>query len=271
MTRTLSLAAQQASTGSELAMFDIVHKGGVVGYIIIALSLLSLALAGAYALRFRTSAILPKDLEQTLRSHLQTGDITSARRVCSDTANACALTQILGAGLKRLESSPFGALELRSALEEAGQDRVARLVRSTDALALMASIAPMLGLLGTVIGINGAFSTIADSEGFARPDQLAGDISLALITTIMGLSLAIPATAAVTFFRNKIERLGGDLGASLDDMATLLENARSGKPQRVVQRSGGPQPAAVAPAPQGASGSARPSSPSRPDTPGGSA
>lgn len=244
----------------DAVLLDAVQQGGVVGYIIIVLSLVSLALVAAYAFRFRRDSVSPRRVEDALRSALSSGRVGEAKRLCDDPTNSCALTQIFGAGLKRLEASPFGALELRSALEDAGQDRIARLVRSTDALALMASIAPMLGLLGTVIGINGAFGTISDSEGFARPDQLAGDISLALITTIMGLSLAIPATAAVTFFRNKIERLGSELGSTLEEYASLLETARSGQQRGGGQGAGGGSPAA---------GAARPAAPvARPDAPG---
>lgn len=239
MHRQFTLGTQSPPAESGAVLLDVVQQGGIVGYIIIALSLVSLALAVLYAVRFRPSAIAPVKASNTLRDMIARRQVGEALSYCERPENACVLTQVLGAGLRRLERSPFGALELRSALEEAGQERIARLARSTDGLALMASIAPMLGLLGTVIGINGAFGTIADAEGFARPDQLAGDISLALITTIMGLSLAIPATAAVTFFRNKIERLGSDLGGTLDEIATMIETAQASapKPQARDQQS----------------------------------
>src|SRR5690606_31429047 len=145
--------------------------------------------------------------------------IDRAIAFCDDAENDSFLAHIMSAGLTRYVRSPFGALELKSALEEAGAEQVARLYRWTDALALIASIAPMLGLLGTVVGINGAFSTISRNQGFARPDQLAGDIALALVTTIMGLVLAIPATAALTFFRNRIDALASDVAAIADDIA----------------------------------------------------
>lgn len=86
----------------------------------------------------------------------------------------------------------------------------------------------MLGLLGTVVGINGAFATMSASQGFATPDQLAGDISLALVTTIMGLTLAIPTMAAVAFFRNRIDSLASDVGVIVDDLALHIEQGASG-------------------------------------------
>jgi len=74
-----------------------------------------------------------------------------------------------------------------------------------------------------LFGINGAFSTISTAEGVGRSDALAGDISLALVTTIMGLILAIPTTAAVTYFRNRIDGLATDIATIVDDLALHLE------------------------------------------------
>ena len=109
-------------------------------------------------------------------------------------------------------------------------------------LGLIAAIAPMLGLLGTVVGMVGAFDTISASEGFARPDQLAGDISKALVTTLMGLTLAIPATAALTYFRNRIDALTGDVADIVEQLAAHLEHepAPAGAPARRAAPAGAP-------------------------------
>ncbi len=123
----------------------------------------------------------------------------------------------------------------KAALEEAGKEQVARLYRSTDGLGLIAAIAPMLGLFGTVVGMVGAFNTISSTEGFARPDELAGDISQALVTTLMGLVLAIPATAAFTYFRNRIDHLAAEIGTIVEDLASLAERAAAAPPQPVPQ------------------------------------
>jgi biopolymer transport protein ExbB len=88
----------------------------------------------------------------------------------------------------------------------------------------------MLGLLGTVVGMVGAFNTISSTEGFARPDQLAGDISQALVTTLMGLILAIPATAAFTYFRNRIDHFASEIGTIVEDLAVLAERAETQQP-----------------------------------------
>lgn len=234
--------------GGGMSILDFVRAGGTIGYVILFLSVVAVAFAVVLAIQIRASSLAPEHVVDGLTKLVKERRIDRAIAFCDDSENACFLGNIMAAGLTRYMRSPFGALELKSALEEAGTEQVARLYRWTDALALIASIAPMLGLLGTVVGINGAFSTISRSQGFARPDQLAGDIALALVTTIMGLVLAIPATAALTFFRNRIDALASDVAAIADDIAAHLEDAPAAR--------AAPRPANPAPVTGGAPGGA---------------
>ncbi len=221
----LALAQQPIDAGVRRAMsfFDLLQAGGLIGYIIVSLSFVSVALIVVHLVRIRESALAPQIVVDDLDRLLARGEVDKALAACALPENTCFLSKVMGAGLSRYRRSPFGALELKGALEAAGQEQIATLYRSTDALALIAGIAPMLGLLGTVVGLNGAFATISSTEGFARPDQLAGDVSLALVTTIMGLVVAIPITAVVTYFRNRIDALAGDVAAVIDTLAAHLE------------------------------------------------
>lgn len=233
------------------SLLSFLGAGGSIGVVIILLSFGALALLILHLIRIRASALAPQYVVDDLTDLLRSRRIDEAIAYCRDEQNACLLSEVMDAGLTRYRRSPFGALELKAALEEAGQSQVARLSRSLDALALIAAIAPMLGLLGTVVGINGAFGTISSAQGFARPDQLAGDISLALVTTIMGLILAIPTTAAVTYFRNRIESIAADIASTVDELALYVEIP----PQR-----GGAKPAG---------NGAPPTPPARPESPSG--
>lgn len=215
--------AQDADGG--VSLLRIVLAGGLVGYFIIFLSIVALALAVAHSIHIRLGALAPDATVDRLHGLLASGDLAGAAKVCADPDEACFLTRVMGAGLKRMSRSTFGALELKGALEDAGKEQVARLYRSTDGLGLIAAIAPMLGLFGTVVGMVGAFNTISSTQGFARPDELAGDISQALVTTLMGLVLAIPATAAFTYFRNRIDHLAAEIGTLVEDLASLAERA----------------------------------------------
>ncbi|RMD65563.1 MAG: MotA/TolQ/ExbB proton channel family protein [Planctomycetota bacterium] len=216
-------AANGESASSSVSALQLVAAGGVVGYVILLLSVAAMALMVMHAMQIRMRALAPEEHRVELARRLDARDAAGALQWCRSLARPSFLTRVMEAALARCQRSAFGFLELRSALEEAGQEQVARLYRSTDGLGLIANIAPMLGLLGTVLGMVGAFDTISASEGFARPDQLAGDISQALVTTLMGLTLAIPATAAFTFFRNRIDALSTDIASMIEELAWKLE------------------------------------------------
>ncbi len=215
----------QSAPDPGMSILQLISAGGTIAYIIIALSIAALALGVMHVVQLRQTALAPPEILDELDDALERGDIDGAIKFCDDDDNDCFLTRVVSAGLTRCRRSMFGWLELKGALEEAGQEQVARLYRSTDGLGLIAAIAPMLGLLGTVVGMVGAFDTISSSQGFARPDQLAGDISKALVTTLMGLSLAIPATAAFTFFRNRIDALSSELGSSIEELVSRLDHS----------------------------------------------
>lgn len=244
--RCLNLVLAQTGGGDADAvseppssLLDFVQAGGTVGFIIILLSLVATTMVVVHFIQIRRDALAPPHVVDELDRLLKGRQISQALELCRDPANACFLTHIMRTGLTRYTRSAFGALELKSALEEAGQERVAKLIRSTEGLALVAAIAPMLGLLGTVVGINGAFSTISTAEGFSRPDQLAGDISLALVTTIMGLVLAIPAMSAVTFFRNRIDALSASIGSTVSELSMHLEQESGLMPSAAAGGTGG--------------------------------
>ena len=146
----------------------------MIGYIIILLSLVAVALAIFHVFQIRETALAPPGLVDELDRLLQKHKVDEAIEFCDDPENHAFITSVMSAGLLRYKRSPFGSLELKSALEDAGRDQVARLYRSTDAMALVATIAPMLGLLGTVVGINGAFATISRPRASAAPTRSPG-------------------------------------------------------------------------------------------------
>jgi len=222
MLALITLAQDSPDTGGG-SILQLIAAGGVVSLIIVALSFTALALIIIHLMQVRAQALAPEEAIEKLTILLTKGDADAALKYCKHEDNDCFLTRIMGASLSRYHRSAFGLLELKSSMEEAGQEQVARLYRSTDWLGLIAAIAPMLGLLGTVVGMVGAFDTISSSEGFARPDQLAGDISKALVTTLMGLTLAIPATAAFTYFRNRIDSITAEIALTIEDLAAMLE------------------------------------------------
>ena len=216
-----SLVLAQSET--KRSLLDYVTRGGPVGMIIIAISILAIGMIVAQWLRVRREVLAPPELADDLRRLLAEGEVDDAIARCNGVERSSFLSRVMGQSLARAARSPFGMLELRTTVEETGRLEVDRLYRLTDGIGLVASVAPMLGLLGTVIGMVGAFDAIMLAEGPARPDQLAGSISQALITTVLGLIVAIPCTAAYTFLRNRIDHLTTEIGESIDTMIAPLE------------------------------------------------
>lgn len=218
--------AKGANGATEAAGFSLwqqIQNGGITGYIILALSVVAFALIVIHLISIRLSRFLPENVRIELTNALAGRDLERALDVCREPANDCFLTRVVVRGIMRYRRSAFGPFEFKDALEEAGGEQVARLYRSTDALGLIGAIAPMLGLLGTVIGMVGAFETIAAAD--SRGELLAGDISKALVTTLMGLSLAIPCMAAFTYFRNRIDTYAALAAHEIEEMTLPLEPA----------------------------------------------
>ena len=99
-----------------------------------------------------------------------------------------------------------------------GDEESIRLHQKIGWLSLIANVAPMMGLLGTVGGMIEAFNTIASSGGQANPAELAGGISKALLTTMFGLVVAIPTTASFAFLRNRLVKSVIEIGAIVEDL-----------------------------------------------------
>jgi len=224
------LLAQAAADESTLLKF--VQGGGVVGYIIILLSIVALALSVIHLLQLRRRTLMPEEHMAQLQELLGRGQTEQALQYCLLPENDSYLTRIMSAGLTRFLRSAFGAFEIKTALEQAGEEQTARLYRSTDALGVIGSVTPLLGLLGTVLGMIGAFDTVAFGavNDASYYEGLAGNISLALITTLQGLIVAIPAMALYTYFRNRIDAAASEAASNVEQLAILLEAAPTARP-----------------------------------------
>lgn len=214
-----------------------IQSGGLLSYILIVLSFLALGLIIRNLIVLRMSRLAPPQVVHRLDVLLRENDTSGALAVCNDPANRSFITGVFGAALARCAKSPFGFLELRSALEESGQTEVDRLHRLTDGIGILAAVGPMLGLLGTVIGMIGAFDTIGRLEGATRSQELARFMAMALVNTAEGLAVAIPCTVAFALFRRRIDHLATEASVIVEELAGHIEQA-----------SGGEKPAAPRPA-----------------------
>lgn len=215
----LSAASNEAKTRSVL---DTIIDGGVVGLLIILLSVVAMGFIIEHFMTIRKSTLMPEYAAEDLGQMISHGQIDQAIEYCADPANDSLFAEVVLAGLERYKGSEFGFAEYKAAVEEAGEDQTGRLYRKTEVLGLIGSIAPMLGLTGTVLGMIKAFNTIAASEGAAKPAELAGGIGQALVTTLMGLVVAIPTMVAFSYFRNKIDSIIAEAGKRVEQVLTPL-------------------------------------------------
>lgn len=215
----------------ERSMLEMMFTGNPFGIaivvLILLLSLISCILIVENAISIRRGRLLPPDVMQALESALALRDTRAAMMICNDIDNHSMATQVVLAGLERFRSSEFGFAEYRSAVEEAGEHITGRLYRKVEILNVIASIAPMLGLMGTVIGMIDAFNTIAAKQGVAGPEDLAGGIGQALITTLLGLAVAIPTMVAFSYFRTRIDALVSEAGTRIERMMLPLGRRKS--------------------------------------------
>lgn len=207
-------------------LFDWWLAGGTIGMIICLLSVVALGFAIEHGLTLRKQKLIPPQVMADLEQMIERNELDQAIEYCHQPQNHSLASDVILAGLERYRGSEFGFAEYKSAVEEAGEDHTARLYRKTEVLGVIGAIAPMLGLLGTVLGMIAAFDTIASSGGMAKPEELAGGIGLALVTTFEGLVVAIPAMVAFSYFRNKIDSLVAEAGKRVEQVLTPLGRKR---------------------------------------------
>jgi len=173
----------------------------------------ALALVIKYALEMRRRRLAPPEVVDEIEALLEAEEYQEAMEVCE--AEPCFFTNVVAAGLARVNLS-FDTME--KSIGEMLDEENTKISGKLSWLTLLAAIAPMLGLLGTVQGMIGAFDQIAQSKGQATPDQLADNIAMALITTLLGLMVAIPVTSAYVVIRNRAIVSSLEIAAVVEDM-----------------------------------------------------
>lgn len=223
---TSNAATPSTSQNKERTLLDTIADGGIVGLLICLLSIGAVAFIVEHALTIRKSTLMPDHVMDELEELIRKGQVDDAIQACELPDNDSMVAQVVQAGLERYKGSEFGFAEYKAAVEEAGEDQTGRLYRKTEVLGLIGAIAPMLGLTGTVLGMIDAFNTIASSEGMAKPAELAGGIGQALVTTLLGLVVAIPSMIAHSFFRNKIDSIISEAGKRVEQIMMPLGRRR---------------------------------------------
>ena len=205
--------------------FEIVFSGGVTGASImtglIALSVITAYLVVDHLLTVRRRDLLPPGLDEQVKQALAAGKVDEAVAACQ--ARPSLESFVLLHGISELE---FGWTAVEKALEDALAEQAARLFRKIEYLNVIGNLAPMVGLLGTVVGMVFAFQEVSKSQGAAGASELASGIYTALVTTVGGLVVAIPALAAFAVFRNRVDQLVADAAFQVQQVFGPLRRRR---------------------------------------------
>lgn len=199
-------STEPAAKESQLTFF---YKALGVKYVIafLAISFTFVALIVMNVLTLRRSSIVPMELVEAFEANLNEKKYQEAYDLAKNDDSF--LGHVLAAGLGKLSQGYPQAIE---AMQEVGEEETMKLEHRLGYIALIGTISPMVGLLGTVDGMVESFQVIATMTTQPKPSELAGGISKALITTLVGLWIAIPAIALFGIMRNRMARLTLEVG-----------------------------------------------------------
>ncbi len=216
-------AAAAATRGKSRLRWMYDSLGISYSVVFLSLSFTLVALFVMNLLTARRENVVPVALVEGFEAHLNEKRYQEAYEMAK--ADESFLGQVLSAGLAKLSSGYDQAIE---AMQEVGEEEDMKLEHKLSYMALIGTVSPMVGLLGTVQGMIAAFSVIANSGATPKPSELAEGISTALFTTLVGLFIAIPAIAAYNILRNRVQRLVLEVGILSEGLMSRFSNVGGG-------------------------------------------
>jgi biopolymer transport protein ExbB len=198
---------------------EVVESGGEIGWVIVVGGVLALLLVLARALILLPNSVDAGAVIERMRPHLQNKQFGAALAIAEKTRGA--LGRVLSATLRGIERPRE---QLEDTIDEAVLHETPRLDRFGNAIFVIAAVSPLLGLLGTVTGMIATFDIITEF-GTGNPKLLSGGISIALVTTELGLIVAIPCLVLGNFLGGWAEQLKGDLDRASLRVVNLAHGA----------------------------------------------
>ena len=211
------------TVAQRMSLQEIIETGGWLMYVLGAMSVIGLAMIIYFFMVLRAQRVCPQRFLDELSAELKQRRFDRALQLCrrEDHAAAC----VARAGLDHMDSSrEMEPILLKEIMEGEGSRQASLLQGQIQYLMDLGVISPMVGLLGTVMGMLRAFNAVALDIAKAKPMILAAGVSQALITTAAGLLVGIPAMIFYSYFRGRSSKLISNLeAASADILGELLE------------------------------------------------
>jgi biopolymer transport protein ExbB len=222
-----------APAGATKSLIDYIKAGGWIGHTIIALSFVGVALVIDSYVHVRAERLLPAAVWQQADQLARKGRFSDILTLCQ--GNESMFSRIVRAALAQ---GQLGIEAVRETMQESGTREVTRLQHRVGYLGFIASASPLLGLLGTVVGMISSFAVLGSQKGAARPDQLASGIAVALVTTCEGLIVAIPMLFFHNLFRDRVTRIGQEASGLCERLLRVMTTviaARAAQGSSAVQ------------------------------------
>lgn len=212
-------------------MFELVLAGGWLMIPILLCSVISAAICVERFWTLRSNQIVPKNLLAQVWNWIKNNEMDN--RKLRELRAGSPLGQVLAAGIANHRR---GREQMKESIEEAANQVVHEMERYLNTLGTVAAITPLLGLLGTVIGMIKVFTAIR-LEGTGNAAVLAGGISEALITTAAGLTVAIPSLFFYRFFQRKVDELVISMEQEALKLVEVLNADRSDRTERTASKA----------------------------------
>ena len=210
-------ATAAANTYKAMTLWDMVMSGGVVMMIIIALSVVALGMAIYFMVTLTPNREVPLQFVKRAQAQIRAGDLRGAYQMCEDRDEFIA--NVLRAGLRLHGHDRY---VIQEAMESEGERRAMAMWQKISYLNNIGVLAPLLGLLGTVISMIGAFGAIAYNDAQSRSLAMADNVAKAMVNTAAGLALAIMALIFYYYLRGRVVTIIAHVEAHSSEFVELI-------------------------------------------------
>jgi biopolymer transport protein ExbB len=220
-------------------LLQIFRDGGPLMYAIAACSVVAMAFILERLVVLRRSRVIPRAFVKRFVAQLRDGALNRSRALLLCKDNGSPVAQVLGHAVAKWGRP---SVEIEQAIVDGGERAVSHLRRNLRVLNGVATVSPLLGLLGTVVGMILTFNKIAaNPQGMGKAEELAEGISMALLTTAAGLTVAIPALIAYLYFIGRVDRLVSEVDAQAQNVVQIISAESM---QQALRKSAAAQPQA---------------------------
>jgi biopolymer transport protein ExbB len=246
-TSSTTSSADPSSTASETAaesdsllsgeiaeqnLFVIVQQGGLLLYPILVASFILCLFVFERLISLRRRRVIPRPFVRKFLHQLREREIDQQQALAMCRKNGSPVAEVF-AGAVQKWGRP--AVEVEQAIIDSGERVTSGLRRYLRLINGIATVTPLLGLLGTVVGMIQAFNDIATADAMGKPELLAAGIGQALITTASGLTVAIPALIAYMFFLSRVDRLVMDIDSVAQDVVAEISSEAGNRPKKTTR------------------------------------